>query len=143
MPPKHILKAGKYYVGDPCYAVAWENWGKLLDTTGCMGIDLNEDATNWNDGLFEYKGAQCFCGGTKYGDGLYHDSEGREYGVDAGLIGIIPLSVCDGNSMHGGNIISFEYDFEVWAENGVFNFDEILINTCDDAEIDEEEEDWP
>jgi len=118
--------AGKYYIGDPCYAVKDENWGKLIDDTGCFGI---EDSECFENGCFTYNGSQCFTKGTAYGDGCYTDNYGREYGVDAGLIGIMPIEVCDGDYIEGGNVIMFEEDFYVSASNGVFNFGNIEIDT--------------
>ena len=53
------FKAGKYYVGDPCYVVKDHNvWIKLLDDTDYF---QNENQT--------YKGQTIFAEGTAHGDG--------------------------------------------------------------------------
>ena len=83
-------------------------------------------------GIFYYNGKKCFAGGTRYGDGRFYDNENREYGVDAGLIGIMPFSACDGDSMKGGNVVKFTEPFEVSVNNGVFNFGDVVINTGDE-----------
>lgn len=126
-----IFPAGTYYIGDPCYAVKDENWSSLIDSTGCFGLHdrLEELYSNWDDGTFVYNGKKCFASGTSYGDGTYYDREMREYGVDAGLLSIMPLDVCDGDSMNGGNIVEFVKDFEVREEDGIFYFGNVRIGT--------------
>jgi len=121
------FKAGKYWIGDPCYAVKDENWVSLLKRTNYL-----------DDGEFEYNNQRCFASGTSYGDGEYQDNLGNSYGVDAGLIGIMPLEACDGDYLDGGNIIDFNEDFEIDYDNGIFEFGNIIINTKDDNEEDED-----
>ena len=58
----------------------------------------------------------------------------RSYGVDAGLLGIIPIESCDGNSMDGGNIIEFDEPFYCRCEDGHFYFGKINIETGDEGE---------
>lgn len=125
------FKAGKYYVGDPCYVVRDHKvWVQLLDDTNYF---QNENQT--------YKGRTIFAEGTAHGDGCFYDYEGREYGVDAGLIGIIPFEIIEGVGC-GGQIIEFEKDFKVSADNGIFTFGDVVINTReDDSEEDNEDED--
>jgi hypothetical protein len=120
------FKAGKYYVGDLCYVVSDDNWMPLLERTDYLSI-----------GEFEYKGMRTYADSTAYGDGTYYDNYGREYGVDAGLIGIMPIEAID-NESNGGNIIEFENDFEVWSEEGLFRFGNITIDTKGEDEYDEE-----
>ena len=66
-----------YYLGDPCYVIPDEEWG---DFCSIMRDDGEE---------FEYKGETCVVIGTG-GDG---DFGGLS--VDAGIIGCIPVSLCD------------------------------------------------
>jgi len=136
---KHKFLSGKYYIGDPCYAVKDENWSDVIESTGCFGYEF-KDIQKWN-GLFKYNGEYCFADGTKYGDGCFQDNYGREYGVDAGLIGIMPLEVCDGDSMNGGQIVDFENDFMVWSDDGEFHFGDVVIQTRDEEEDEEWEDD--
>ena len=128
MTTKHILPAGKYYIGDPCYVVADNLWDKLIDSTGCFGLDL-ENVTNWNDGKFFYKALPCFASGTAYGDGVYRDGMGGKYPVDAGLIGIMPVENCKKSGLNLGRIVEFLHSFEVWEDNGIFHFGHIRIDT--------------
>ena len=66
-----------YYLGDPCYVIPDDEWG---DFCSIMRDDGEE---------FEYKGETCVVIGTG-GDG---DFGGLS--VDAGIIGCIPVSLCD------------------------------------------------
>jgi hypothetical protein len=129
MTRKHEFKAGKYYVGDPCYAIPDEEWGSLLKDTGFFGLETDNTITNWDDGLYEYRGYTCFVDGTAYGDGVYCGQNGEEFGVDAGLIGIIPMDAIPNFDCDGGEEMTFEKDFDVWTEDGVFYFDELVIDT--------------
>ena len=130
----HIFPAGKYWIGDPCYAIKNENWSKMIDETGCFGLELEIPVKNWDNGFYEYNGEICFTDGTRYGDGCYSDNFGNGYGVDAGMIGILPIGACDGGSMDGGNIIQFDHPFIPRAKDGVFKFGHIEIDTSDDSD---------
>jgi len=139
--------AGVYYVGDPCYAVKDSNWDELLNTTAFFGCESDSEIdgetksgwnTNFDEGHFEYNGKVCFASDTKYGDGCFTDNRGREYGVDAGMIAVMPLEVCDGDSMSGGQVIIFDEPFTAWAHDGKFIFGDIVIDTGDE----EEDEDY-
>jgi hypothetical protein len=136
----NIFKAGKYWIGDPCYAVKSENWSKLLAETGYFGLEEVGNTGLRSDGTFYYNGGKCFAGQTKYGDGTYFDNNHREYGVDAGLLGIMPFSACDGNSLNGGNIVDFEQDFRVNYNSGLFEFGHVIIQT-DDSLLESDDED--
>jgi hypothetical protein len=80
---KITLPAGRYFVGDPCYTAgkddqAWQNWCSTAD----FGSDDVMAAT--------FNGLPVIGLHTEHGDGVYYDATGREYGVDAGLIGAVP-----------------------------------------------------
>lgn len=134
----HSLKSGKYYVGDPCY-IFDASWDKAISDTSCFESEVCE--------LF---GKQVYCGGTAYGDGLYTDNFGREYAVDAGLIGILPIEMIEidkhvtleeiekSDIMH---VVDFDKDFKVWIEDGIFHFGDIVIDTKEDDEEEEIEDD--
>lgn len=128
MTTKHILPAGKYYIGDPCYVVPNNLWGKLIDSTGCFGLNL-ENVENWNDGKFFYRGLPCFVNGTAYGDGVYYDGNGTKYGVDAGLLGIMPVEVCKKSGLKLGRVVEISEPFEVWEDDGIFHFGHVRIDT--------------
>ena len=84
------LPAGKYYVGNPCYHINNEKWSDYCDQ-----VVFAQDKKT----VFNGKNTCCF--NTAYGDGCYQDQFGNNYGVDAGLIGVVeldsdyPLSLID------------------------------------------------
>jgi hypothetical protein len=130
-----MMKPGKYYVGDLCY-VLHDRWDEFCD--------LTIDGNNCLSGEFKLKdGTVLATYNTMYGDGLYTDKEGREYGVDAGLIGCVLVDSVklgiDGNDLNGGHIIEFKRPFSTGRSiDGVIFFgDEVAIATGD--EDDEED----
>jgi hypothetical protein len=89
-----MLPAGTYYIGDLCYVVDKANgfdWGDFLDATLHNAENIT-DGRGTSDGYFEYEGTHFFSSHTAYGDGSYEDQEGRNYTVDAGLIGCWPVT---------------------------------------------------
>lgn len=129
---KKEFPSGKYYIGDPCYVVSDDNWHNLLEETDYF---RNEEQS--------YRGFRILAGDTAYGDGTYSDNYGREYPVDAGLIGIMPIDVIDNDKYDltknycPGNFIDFECNFIVTIDNGVFKFGNIIIDTLGETEEDE------
>ena len=81
------MDAKTVFIGDICYAlddeIYQEKWGKGL---------------NWEDGEIRIGGnGNCgpvcaVVGSTAYGDGCYKGSDGIEYAVDAGVIGVTSLT---------------------------------------------------
>ena len=71
----------QYYLGDPCYVIPDDEWGDFCNIMRDDGED------------FEYKDETCRVIGTG-GDG---DFGGLS--VDAGIIGVIPISLCDPQSL--------------------------------------------
>lgn len=127
-----------FYVGDICYELPKEDyhevWGKQH---------------NYEEGEYELHDSKFAVGGTKYGDGEYEDQMGYRYGVDAGVIGIIPYELCKDKDIAAlnrmGRFISAT-KARFTAEDGVFvidfdSKDHIYINT-DDEEEDEEYDDY-
>ena len=75
-----------FYVGDICYVlddnVYDDIWGKA----------------GYEDGVYETpfgQFAKFAVASTAYGDGSYADQFGHEYGVDAGVIGIVPWELLE------------------------------------------------
>ena len=142
-----MLEAGKYYVGDLCYILGDKNgydWSSLLTKTGFLGLHkpgtqecLDEDE---NTGYFTTdSGAKFFSSGTSHGDGVYYDQQGREYGVDAGLIGCFPLkSLPEDPQMDGGNVVEFSKSFSCTTcdERGVITIGHLEIPTSGEVEED-------
>ena len=123
--PKISFPAGTYYIGDPSYCLSSDNWQELI----------------YHDGSVE-KG---IADSTAYGDGSYFDGKGNEYFVDAGCIGVIPITQIKKKWNKGVmvigkgyNIVTFDKPFEAEVENGILTAGDIVINTRED---DEDEED--
>ena len=142
-----MLKAGKYYVGDLCYIIGkdrngWD-WGTVLDETGYLGLyqpgteeRLDDDETT---GYFRHGGVKFFSSSTHSGDGTYKDKQGREYWVDAGLIGCFPMeNLPKGIDTQGGQVVEFESDFSCCTvdDDGVIEIGNVKIDT-DPTEEDE------
>lgn len=77
------MPGGEYYIGDPCYVIDESLWSKF-----CTMIDDCDDGA-----VFEFEGHQVFVCSTNYGDGTYKDQMQRQYPVDAGIIGAIPIAL--------------------------------------------------
>jgi hypothetical protein len=105
------LPAGRYYIGDVCYALK----DILYDTVfGSNGYANGHYALN--DGVFVVNS-------TAYGDGSYEGTNGYEYGVDAGIIGIASMGVCvPENKVYGGTLHTFTEPVKCSFKNGMFEF---------------------
>jgi hypothetical protein len=115
------MKAGKYYIVDPCYLWSGSDWDKVLEDT---------DYFNKN-GMHEVFGEKCIVVGTQYGDGEYYDDEGNRYMVDAGIMGVMPEVLVNenmrnfidkdkiGKSFYFKNDVSVEYiDYQLIVGDG-------------------------
>ncbi len=123
------FKAGTYYVGDVCYVVQDKDWDGLLEKSNYFNC---QSTGEWNG---EYNGHPMFVASTAYGDGCYQDNQGRDYLVDAGLIGIMPVEAITTNPEgRGGQIIKFEEEFDVKWDEGEFTFGDVIIETRDVCE---------
>ena len=131
-----------FYIGDLCYAlnekVYDEVWG---------------DNNNYEDGQYtdpETK-AEFAMVGTAYGDGEYESSDGITFPVDAGIIGVADLAICDGNTSFGKVVPDYSGTVLIRYENGTITvswksdryYSFIEIYTSDEEDDNEdEEEDW-
>lgn len=126
------MPAGNYYVGDLCY-VLHNAWDEFCDKLDHQGENTLKDGRRyaWYH--------------TASGDGCYQDQYGREYGVDAGLIGCILLSDIEkdepANDPQLGHIVEFGAPFEISYDNGKIHIGHIVIDTDPDDWPDEDEED--
>lgn len=80
------MPAGKYYLGDPCYVIHDELWPEF-----CNQID---DSRIRNGDIITFQNHPVFVTSTNYGDGVYQDQLLNFYGVDAGIIALVPLEIC-------------------------------------------------
>lgn len=138
--------AGWYYVGDPCYAASHQTgrWAEYGESSGWFQTDVI--ATAGSD-------AWCIGFGTAYGDGAYRDqgddtSEGRnmeynrdfEYGVDSGLLGVVPMKFAQTNALYAMQLVHFPKPFDCWSRGGVIRLGPIAIDT--NGEESDSDSDW-
>ena len=118
------LPPGQYVLTDPCYVI--EDWDEFLDPFWETG----------KGGVFEFKGKKCAAFSTKYGDGYYTSNNGIGLGVDAGMIGLIPLELCNKDDEGGYNEITVDEEIRCWADyNGTIYFGpDLFVPTGDDDE---------
>lgn len=106
---KVVVPAGKYFLGDPCYAVPNRLWDALLGSSKFFAHPVGE-----------VEGHKVLAFNTAYGDGVYEDQFQNEFPVDAGLIGLVPEALVDKDefaknypSIPG---IWVKYDYETTCE---------------------------
>ena len=113
-----MMRPGRYYVGDLCY-IMHPQWKEVCD------LMYATDGNSVLDGEFNLKNGTRFAvQSTAYGDGTYMDLDGREYPVDAGLIGCIRVEdVYDPEWwLEGVNEVEFEHPFTLEYDRGVIKF---------------------
>jgi hypothetical protein len=105
-------------VGDLCYALQDDVYENVFG------------GENYSGGLYQ-KGSSFFLVDRTYaGDGEYVDSSGREYLVDAGIIGICSWDLVNekNHSIHGGQVMTFTHHTHCLFKDGIFNFDDFHEN---------------
>ena len=122
-----------FYIGDLCYALNDRIYDEVWGGAG------------YKPGIYEAPGGFKFAAAwTAYGDGTYEDQYGREYGVDAGNLSLVPAELAErtdgGHFFHGAGEATFE------AEDGYFQItlpdgQTICINTAEEYEEDDYEDD--
>lgn len=124
-----IVKPGKYFLADPCYGVPNDLWSTLLDSCEFFTEPVGKVT---RDGVeYEVLGFS-----TAYGDGCYRGSDGFSYGVDAGLIGLVPEALCTDSDFTDslGTWVTFTEPTECTNSGGNMTFGDITINTDDTDE---------
>jgi hypothetical protein len=132
-----LVSPGTFAVGDPCYVIpSGQDWADLLGSCGFF----NADPSLPNSGpVGVLHGVPVLAFGTAFGDGCYRGNDGRDYPVDAGLIGLVPVEVADLNATSGHNVITFtEPTMCTRTEDGTISFGSLTIPTGDQ----DEDEDW-
>jgi hypothetical protein len=121
-----LVPAGEYVLGDPCYAVPHEEWGNFCDSlfssdSGCIAY---------------IKGRDCLSFRTAFGDGGYMGTDGAEYGVDSGMIGLVPITlpgvIFDG--VYQTKVI-FDLPTRCYTDgtsSGMLHFGDLTIDTVQD-----------
>lgn len=131
----NTLPAGTYYVGDLCYVLSDYDYDEIVCTF------------EYDDGnVYIVNGYTFAWSNTAYGDGVYRDSKRNKYPVDAGLIGILRVDDHpellddllkhnqDDDSFYKHNLFTFNKEFTIEFDNGVFNVNGNIINTRDEDE---------
>ncbi len=159
---------GTYYVGDPCYAIADEDWHEFVDNLGRfedmyavmrdIAKDMNMELPECdilpmvNDGfLFEFHGEQVWCARTRIGDGVHRDQINRKFMVDAGLLGVLPVILVTPDpeepaveprvlKVDGGHIIEFTEEFDCERKDAMLRIGHIEIDL--DPPIDQFGHQW-
>jgi len=130
-----LVPAGQYVIGDPCYAVPDQYWMPLLESCNYFNNPI---------GFFSRSGYASdktfvLAFGTKWGDGCYRGTDGNEYPVDAGLLGLVPFNVVEDLSEHEGFIVTFDKEtLCVDDGSGKLRFGHITIDTDPTEEEDDE-----
>ncbi len=119
----YTVPPGEYYIGDLCYVLGDELYDGIFGNVG-----------DYSDGLYTKKDSTdfFFVGSTAYGDGAYAGSDGREFCVDAGIIGICPKSIC--GKEDADTYYTLTAETECTIRGGVFTFTnrnwDLVINTA-------------
>jgi hypothetical protein len=109
-----ITPPGTYYIGDLCYFLKEPIYDKIYG------------GRDYESGLYTHNsdGAFFMVDHTAYGDGAYGGSDGFEYGVDAGIIGIASRSLGPetDEKVYGGKLHTFKEPIEINFKSGMFRF---------------------
>lgn len=114
------VPAGKYWLGDPCYAVPSELWMDLLNSCQIFEYPIGKVKT---EKVFEV-----LAFGTAHGDGCYEDQWGNSFPVDAGLIGLTPVELAEGEPF-GCTLVDFPTETICSSHEGVLTFGDHEIDT--------------
>lgn len=116
-----IIPAGKYYLGDPCYSVPDSEW-----------MDLGATCDWFENPVGTLRdGTKIYAMSTAWGDGEFRGSDGFYYGVDAGIIGLVPVTVkLDDDFMPElVKVVEFDHPVMMFEDKGVLHFGHISIDT--------------
>jgi hypothetical protein len=128
-----LVPSGTYVIGDPCYAVPDKDWDSLLQSCNYFESPIGYV----KDGVQKFP---VLAFSTKWGDGSYRGSDGNVYGVDAGLIGLVPVEIVEDLSEH--EVVNFSKDsLCVYDGSGKLKFGHITIDT-DPSDEEEEDENY-
>jgi len=131
--PTPCFPAGDYYIGDACYVLNRGQW-EALPPPPAFG-------EHWSGTLDD---GPYWMGWTAYGDGVYTDSEGEDYGVDSGTLRVFPVAACDlaqrADTCRSclGRVVTFRVPFTPRCHAGVFTLGHLTIDTRMEAEEEDE-----
>lgn len=129
------VEPGWYLVGDPCYAIEDHMWMQWLE-------EADYDSEDSAHVLVGHYGRSIAVGvPTAFGDGVFYDQEGREYPVDAGLLGLVP-TYAGASPRAGMHLMFFSEKASCWrGEDGVVHLGNIAIDTADYSNFLDDEDD--
>ena len=109
-----VAPAGTYYIGDLCYFLREPIYDGIYGEQG------------YESGVYTQKsnGAFFMVDNTAHGDGAYRGTDGYDYGVDAGIIGIASRSLGPetDEKVYGGKLHTFKEPVQMKFTNGMFRF---------------------
>lgn len=124
------VPAGTYVLGDPCYSVGDDEWMPLLESCGYFCEEGSPIGTLPD-------GQHVYAFGTAYGDGLYTDQFGHKFGVDAGLIGLVPTTAVKQGLSSEVTTVTFFEPTECSTDGETLTFGPHVIPTGDEADDDD------
>jgi hypothetical protein len=135
------VPAGEYFLGDPCYVADDDAWDALLTSSDFFQASPVGTLPS---------GDQVLGFGTKWGDGGYLDQHGNDYSVDAGLIGLTPITSVsakyDRETLERlGRFVIFTEPTRCVKDDGLLIFGDYVIDTdpsyFEDEDDDDDEDD--
>lgn len=122
--PTVTVPAGRYFLGDPCYAVPGGLWMPLLES--CGDFDASP--------VGKVGGIEVLAFSTAWGDGTYYDQFENEFPVDAGLIGLTPIDLALQRETLGrlasmGLVVEFKTETLCVKADGQLRFGQYVIET--------------
>lgn len=138
-----VVPAGAYVVGDPCYTIHDDHWDDFLAASDPDAFGPEATSGDCADvTAATVDGFPCVSIHTihtVHGDGGYEDAEGREFDVDSGTIGLVPVAYAqkygtlDNSSTH---IVEFATDVSCTFDpnEGTVVLGDVVIRTDPDPE---------
>ena len=137
------VPAGKYILGDPCYAVPDGEWMELLESCDYFNTPIGTIRRSPKSGTFNVMETfKVVAFNTRWGDGCYEGTDGCLYPVDAGLIGLVPVEAVDMDALRDDlcTVVTFTTPVKCSSNgDGKLRFGSITIDT-DPADEEEDDE---
>lgn len=116
----HLLPPGKYFIGDPGHVFDDQSWEELVRKSQFFKLD--EPIT--------IRGHQVWGGTVAAAKQIFTDQNGIEYRVDDNVLAAVPIELIeDPSGEDRGTVVEAPSGLHVKLEDGVFRFDDIVIDT--------------
>lgn len=129
------MPAGSYWIGDLCYVLE-DSWDEVCE----LYFESESNSDNPGGEFTLSDGRKFAMYGTRWGDGVYKDQNGRSFGVDSGTLGCILVSDIDNDFNDLGHVTSFRNEFTTGyagSDQSVIKFGHVQIDT-DAYELEDE-----